>query len=65
MEFVLYYRGALKANGRSTEKHKLRKHFHAQLSLLWQQKPLNGYADRLLKNHEDLEPREFSILERV
>ena len=43
MEFVLYYRGSLKANGRPTDKHKLRKHFHKQLSELWNQEPLINF----------------------
>lgn len=65
MEFVLYYRGPLRANRRPPEKHQLRKHFHAQLSQLWRQNPLNGLADPLLKKPEELKPGEFSILESV
>ena len=64
MEFVLYYRGNLKANGKKEEKHKIRQHFHPQLSMLWKQDPLKDHADKL-KHHEDLAPHEFSILEQV
>ncbi len=43
MNFTLYYRGGLKANGGTTEKHALRKHFHLQLKQLWQQPPLTYF----------------------
>lgn len=64
MEFVLYYRGDLKANAKPGFKHKLRKYFHTQLSLLWQQEPLSGHRS-FLKNHEDLEPHEMNIIKVV
>ena len=41
MKFTLHYRGPLRANGNSTQKHDLRKHFHIQLKKLWDQKPLS------------------------
>jgi len=40
MEFTLYYRGQLKANGSAKDKQNLRRHFHTQLKNLWQQLPL-------------------------
>lgn len=48
MEFTLYYRGTLKANGGLKDKHKLRKCFHKQLSILWDQKPLKAFSKNLL-----------------
>ena len=65
MEFVLYYRGPLPANGKRDVKHTIRQKFHAQLSLLWQQEPLNHRREDLLKSHEDLKPYEISIITRV
>ena len=47
MEFTLYYRGPLKANRGAKEKHTIRKHFHQQLKVLWNQKPLNAFRDKL------------------
>ena len=41
MEFTLYYRGELKANGDKKHKHRIRKYFHQQLKTLWSQPPLN------------------------
>ena len=49
MEFTLYYRGELKANGRPKEKQELRRFFHVQLKRLWQQIPLNEYHEMLEK----------------
>ncbi len=40
MYFTLFYRGPLKANGSSKDKHALRKHFHPQIKQLWNQEPL-------------------------
>lgn len=48
MEFTLLYRGDLKSNGSRTHKHEIRKHFHKQLSVLWEQQPLMGLRDRIL-----------------
>ena len=45
MEFTLFYRGPLKANRGSKEKQELRRHFHSQLKVLWQQPPLEDYQD--------------------
>jgi len=47
MEFTLYYRGDLKSNGRPTDKHAIRSHFHTQLKQLWSHPPLNSFV-RLL-----------------
>jgi len=41
MEFTLYYRGELKANRGPKDKQALRRIFHEQLKLLWDQIPLN------------------------
>ena len=48
MEFTLYYRGPLKAGRGAKEKHQLRRHFHRQLKILWNQKPLSGFREKLL-----------------
>ncbi len=40
MEFILHYRGPLKANGGIRDKQKLRRYFHRQLKVLWNQDPL-------------------------
>jgi hypothetical protein len=47
MEFTLHYRGELKANRGAKDKHALRRHFHSQLSILWEQAPLSGRKDLL------------------
>ena len=41
MEFRLYYRGGLRANGPAEEKQNLRLHFHKQLKSLWLQRPVD------------------------
>lgn len=48
MEFVLYYRGPLRANAGPADKQAIRRALHAQLKELWQQKPLKAYAETLL-----------------
>lgn len=47
MEFTLFYRGELKANGNRDHKHEIRKAFHPQLKVLWNQPPLNSYSQYL------------------
>jgi hypothetical protein len=47
MEFSLTYRGILHSNGNSRHKHQIRKHFHRQLKLLWDQYPLKMYRNYL------------------
>ncbi len=47
MEFTLTYRGPLRANRGPREKHDLRRVFHSQLKILWDQIPLSGYRDFL------------------
>jgi hypothetical protein len=44
VRFTLYYRGILKANRGSQDKHDLRRHFHAQLKEAWSLTPLSTYA---------------------
>ncbi len=54
MEFTLHYRGLLKSNRGADEKLALRRHFHRQLSVLWEQKPLIGYRGKLIdRTHEE------------
>lgn len=43
MEFTLFYRGPLGSNKGKVEKHALRKVFHKQLALFWNQNPLKDY----------------------
>lgn len=40
MQFTLYYRGDLKANGKPKHKQEIRRVFHSQLKDLWQHHPL-------------------------
>lgn len=62
MEFTLHYRGDLKANRGSKDKQLLRRHFHAQLKILWQQNPLNEYQKLLEKEPKD---GEVSVVRKV
>ena len=55
MEFILYYRGPLKADGSPKDKHKLREHFHYQLLELWKRKPLLQIKDEAL-NPNPIDP---------
>lgn len=43
MELTLFYRGVLASNGRTAEKHSVRRVFHRQLAEFWKQNPLNDY----------------------
>jgi hypothetical protein len=43
LEFTLYYRGPLKANGNPKHKHYLRQYFHNQIKELWDQPPLKEH----------------------
>jgi len=47
MTFRLYYRGLLKSNGRSKDKHEIRLMIHPQLVKLWQLERNNEFADYL------------------
>lgn len=62
MEFTLTYRGPLKANGNLREKQALRRHFHAQLRVLWAQVPLNGFQQFLA---DPPIPSKISLLRQV
>lgn len=62
MEFTLHYRGELKANRGSKDKHILRRHFHSQLAILWQQAPLSDRDDLLGLDKRNLES---SIIQSV
>jgi hypothetical protein len=52
VEFTLYYRGPLKANGTQAHKHELRQYFHKQVKELWNQPPLNRNREFLDPSHE-------------
>lgn len=60
MEITLYYRGELGSNKGTKQKHNLRKAFHDQLSILWQQYPLSDMQwlwnteNKLYKQHCDV-----------
>ena len=62
MEFTLYYRGSLKANGSPVDKHALRQHFHGQMKKLWGQRPLVAF-----RKFASIipEPSSLSVLRRV
>ena len=49
MEFILHYHGELFSNGSPKHKHLIRKKFHEQLKILWNEQPLLDYRDYLLK----------------
>jgi hypothetical protein len=48
MEFRLTYRGPLKANAGIADKQALRREFHRQLRVLWDQIPLNDFKMLLI-----------------
>lgn len=52
MEFVLHYRGELKSNGGAKDKHRIRKTFHPQLKILWDQPPLKHFRELLDPNEK-------------
>ncbi len=62
MNFTLYYRGQLKSNGNTEEKHTLRKHFHPPLKQLWDQPPLSNFSS-FCESSRDI--TDFSITHRV
>lgn len=62
MEFSLLYQGPLKSNGTTQHKQEIRRVFHPQLKLLWQQTPLNSFNEILQENP----PKgKISILQKV
>jgi len=62
MEFRLVYEGSLKANAGPQEKQALRRQFHKQLKVLWNQIPLSAFS--MLLNASP-KPGEISIIESV
>jgi len=62
MEFRLIHQGPLKSNAGPTDKQALRREFHRQLSVLWEQIPLKGF--KMLLNPVP-GPGEISILKTV
>jgi hypothetical protein len=62
MEFTLYYRGPLKANRGTKEKHELRRLFHNQLKELWSQVPLSEFTDLLKPPQKE---GDLSVLKQV
>jgi hypothetical protein len=67
MQFTLYYRGKLKSNARPEEKHDLRRHFHRQLRVLWDEPPLNDFKNllRYERRNENGVPEELGILQKA
>ena len=51
MEFILHYHGDLFSNGTPKHKHFIRKKFHEQLKILWEEPPLAQYKDFLQKEN--------------
>ncbi len=45
----MFYRGPLKSNGSTDDKHSIRLAFHPQLEKLWQEEPLCGFPEYLTK----------------
>ena len=62
MEFRLTYEGALKANAGPVDKQILRRHFHAQLKILWEQIPLTGFKELL---DPQAGPPQVSIIQKI
>lgn len=62
MEFTLHYRGELKANRGAKDKHALRRYFHSQLAILWQQIPLKDRGDLLGQEEND---KNSSIIQSI
>lgn len=58
MEFTLYYRGSLNANGRRSQKHRLRLHFSQQLHELWSHKAAR--PDDFFRSLPDITKDSFS-----
>jgi len=52
MRFRLFYRGNLQANARPQQKADLRRVFHNQLEVLWQQDPLSSMAKYIYPNYQ-------------
>jgi hypothetical protein len=64
MRFTLTYTGSLKASGRPDHKHDLRKKFHSQLKVLWQQLPLADYKD-WYENQDPATPAKVNLNRKV
>ena len=63
MYFTLTYTGDLKANAGIKDKHKLRKAFHSQLNVLWQQEPLvdhKAFYDKSNKVYDNTRYRAYA-----
>jgi hypothetical protein len=56
MEFTLYYEGTLTSNAKAPRKHQIRKVFHEQLKVLWEQEPLAHLKDELLRGSPPEQP---------
>ena len=52
MEFRLYYRGGLRANGSAGEKQRIRRSFHPQLKRLWEQPRPPGFFKTWFVNNQ-------------
>lgn len=59
MEFTLTYRGILHSNGNRRHKHDVRRHFHKQLKLLWEQYPLKMYQTYLHEKNPNPDDNEL------
>jgi hypothetical protein len=57
VDFTLYYRGSLWANGKPKHKHELRQHFHKQIKELWGQPPLNEHLHLIDPTYEPPQTR--------
>ncbi|MFX0202400.1 MAG: hypothetical protein ACFFCW_40360 [Candidatus Hodarchaeota archaeon] len=53
MQFRLFYRGPLKANGTPRDKQMIRRAFHPQLCVLWKQPPLSSVSETLLRDSNE------------
>jgi len=62
MQFTLTYEGRLRSNAKPADKHAMRRHFHQQLSTLWNLRPLSEIRDWVQVAPAD---GAFSILKSV
>jgi hypothetical protein len=53
MQFTLFYRGILRANGNKKHKQEIRREFHKQLITIWEEKSFLYYKDQLINFYKD------------
>lgn len=56
MEFTLFYDGKLTSNANASRKHQIRKQFHEQMKVLWDQEPLAHLKNGILQGSGPEDP---------